>query len=57
MKRTIAILLAVLTTPAYGIVENHGGAIRAVNREPTGACFFIELPLSTPPNEEECLES
>lgn len=41
----------------YGIVENHGGAIKAVNREPTGACFFIELPLSTPPDEEECLES
>ena len=41
----------------YGIVENHGGAIRAVNREPTGACFFIELPLSTPPDEGECLES
>ena len=30
----------------YGIVENHGGAIRAVNREPTGTSFFIELPLS-----------
>ena len=41
----------------YGIVENHGGAIKAVNREPNGACFFIELPLSAPPDEEECLES
>ncbi len=41
----------------YGIVENHGGSIKAVNREPNGACFFIELPLSTPPDEEECLES
>ncbi|MGD8268296.1 MAG: ATP-binding protein [Desulfobacterales bacterium] len=41
----------------YGIVENHGGTIKAVNREPSGACFFIELPLSTPPDEEECLES
>ena len=41
----------------YGIVENHGGSIKAVNREPKGACFFIELPLSTSPDEEECLES
>ncbi len=41
----------------YGIIENHGGSIKAVNREPNGACFFIELPLSTPPDEEECLES
>ena len=41
----------------YGIVENHGGAIRAVNREPTGTCFFIELPLSTSEDEEEDLES
>jgi PAS domain S-box-containing protein len=41
----------------YGIVENHGGTIRAVNREPTGTCFFIELPLSTPEDEEEDLES
>ena len=41
----------------YGIVENHGGAIRAVNREPAGTCFFIELPLSKPEDEEEDLES
>ncbi|MDJ0803896.1 MAG: ATP-binding protein [Desulfobacterales bacterium] len=41
----------------YGIVENHGGTIRAVNREPNGTCFFIELPLSTPEDEEEDLES
>ena len=41
----------------YGIVENHGGTIRAVNREPTGTCFFIELPLSTPEDEEDDLES
>jgi signal transduction histidine kinase len=37
----------------YGIVENHGGAIRAVNREPHGTSFFIELPLSAPEDEEE----
>ena len=41
----------------YGIVENHGGTIRAVNREPNGTCFFIELPLSTPEDEEDDLES
>jgi signal transduction histidine kinase len=41
----------------YGIVENHGGNIRAVNREPTGTSFFIELPLSKPEDEEEDLES
>ena len=41
----------------YGIVEDHGGTIRAVNREPTGTSFFIELPLSQPEDEEEDLES
>ena len=41
----------------YGIVENHGGTIRAVNREPNGTSFFIELPLSQPEDEEEDLES
>jgi PAS domain S-box-containing protein len=41
----------------YGIVESHGGKIRAVNREPTGTSFFIELPLSQPDDEEEDLES
>ncbi len=41
----------------YGIIENHGGTIRAVNQEPTGTCFFIELPLSQPEDEEEDLES
>ena len=41
----------------YGIVENHGGTIRAVNREPTGTSFFIELPLSKPEAKENDLES
>ncbi|MDJ0722019.1 MAG: ATP-binding protein [Desulfobacterales bacterium] len=41
----------------YGIVESHGGTIRAVNREPTGTSFFIELPLSQPEDEEGDLES
>ena len=41
----------------YGIVESHGGSIRAVNREPIGTSFFIELPLSKPEDEEEDLES
>ena len=41
----------------YGIVESHGGTIRAVNREPHGTSFFIELPLSQPGDEEEDLES
>jgi two-component system NtrC family sensor kinase len=30
----------------YGIVENHRGAIRAVNAAPRGTSFIIELPLS-----------
>ena len=29
----------------YGIVENHGGTIRAVNRPGRGAVFTIDLPL------------
>ena len=33
----------------YGIVENHGGTIRAVN-SPTGARFSIELPVTGPGN-------
>ena len=28
----------------YGIVSEHGGSIRVVNTEPSGACFTIELP-------------
>lgn len=36
----------------YGIVENHDGRIRAVNNTPCGTCFIIELPLSTPEDEE-----
>jgi signal transduction histidine kinase len=32
---------------AYGIVQEHGGAIRVVNREPRGAVFTIELPLDS----------
>ncbi|MBL0712480.1 MAG: PAS domain S-box protein [Desulfosarcina sp.] len=41
----------------YSIVENHGGSIRAVNRDPSGTCFFIELPISKPEDEEEERES
>jgi PAS domain S-box-containing protein len=37
----------------YGIVESHEGTIQAVNNSPGGTCFTIELPLSTPEDEEE----
>jgi len=30
---------------SYGIVENHGGTIRAENDPGSGASFVIELPL------------
>jgi signal transduction histidine kinase len=30
------------------IVEEHGGTLRAVNRDAGGALFSLELPLSTP---------
>jgi len=33
------------------IVEAHGGAIRAGNREGGGACFAIALPVTPPPAE------
>jgi signal transduction histidine kinase len=32
---------------SYGIIQEHGGAIRAANREPRGAVFTIELPLDS----------
>ncbi|MDP2645579.1 MAG: ATP-binding protein [Desulfobacterales bacterium] len=31
---------------AYGIVQNHGGAIRATNQINNGATFIIELPIT-----------
>ena len=31
---------------AYGIVENHGGKIKAENNDPQGATFVIELPIT-----------
>jgi PAS domain S-box-containing protein len=34
----------------YGIVENHGGQIKAVNNAEGGASFLIELPLSPKAN-------
>ena len=37
----------------YGIVESHEGTIQAVNNSPGGTCFIIELPLSTPEDEEK----
>jgi PAS domain S-box-containing protein len=40
----------------YGIVENHDGQIRAVNNTPCGTRFIIELPLSTPEDEENSRE-
>jgi PAS domain S-box-containing protein len=36
----------------YGIVENHDGKIQATNNTPCGTRFMIELPLSTPEDEE-----
>ncbi|HXM99835.1 MAG TPA: PAS domain S-box protein [Candidatus Dormibacteraeota bacterium] len=30
----------------YGIITEHGGAIRVHNAQPKGACFTIELPLN-----------
>jgi len=30
----------------YGIVQNHQGEIRALNREGGGTCFFVELPIA-----------
>jgi len=32
----------------YGIISEHGGAIRVSNIEPRGACFTIELPYQRP---------
>jgi signal transduction histidine kinase len=32
---------------AYGIVQEHGGAIRVANGDPRGAVFTIELPLDS----------
>jgi two-component system, NtrC family, sensor kinase len=32
----------------YGIIENHGGKIKAWNRSHKGATFFIELPVYQP---------
>jgi len=32
----------------YGIVSEHGGAIRVSNVEPRGACFTIEIPYHQP---------
>jgi two-component system sensor histidine kinase KdpD len=34
------------------IVQAHGGAIEAVNREPTGARFTIRLPMGHPPVDD-----
>ena len=31
-----------------GIIEDHGGKIRARNLTPQGACFTIELPFADP---------
>jgi signal transduction histidine kinase len=36
-------------TVAAGIVQQHGGTIRASNREHRGACLEVELPASAPP--------
>jgi len=36
----------------YGIVTEHGGAIRVTNDPPRGAVFRIELPLQNQPNAE-----
>ncbi|MFN8587480.1 MAG: sensor histidine kinase KdpD [Candidatus Eisenbacteria bacterium] len=36
-------------TICRGIVEAHGGTVRAANREPRGACFTIRLPLAGEP--------
>jgi two-component system sensor histidine kinase KdpD len=33
------------------IIEAHGGAIRAGNREGGGACFTVSLPVTPPPKE------
>jgi signal transduction histidine kinase len=33
---------------AYGIVQNHGGAIKAVSKVNEGTTFLIELPVSPP---------
>ena len=32
---------------ALGIIEAHGGTITAENREETGACFTVSLPIGT----------
>jgi signal transduction histidine kinase len=34
---------------AYGIVRDHGGAIRVRNRPGGGACFAVDLPVCEPP--------
>ncbi len=34
----------------YGIIQEHGGAIRAANRD-TGAVFTLELPVEAPPSD------
>ena len=31
---------------SYGIIQDHGGGIRAINNKTGGASFFIELPIS-----------
>ena len=36
---------------AFGIVENHGGRIRAQNQPDGGTAFIIELPIAAPQNE------
>ena len=37
----------------FGIVQNHGGTIRAENVRPTGARFVVELPIVSPASPEE----
>jgi signal transduction histidine kinase len=38
---------------AYGIVEEHGGTLKAENRRDQGATFLIELPLKQNGKSEE----
>jgi signal transduction histidine kinase len=35
---------------AYGIVENHGGSIKATSKPGKGTTFIIELPIETKGN-------
>jgi signal transduction histidine kinase len=41
---------------AYGIVQQHGGIIRAENSPVGGAVFVVQLPLESPEPVSEILE-